>query len=177
MCGAAKGVLGLLLSLMVAVAVYAYTDDADVRAVFGAGTLPGCKQKCTNGSVDVKECLDPCNFFHPKTPCAAGEIAPNSGGKCNKNFCTVNTLRYYSCETGNPGSGESPCDYKSDPGFRRQHNIYEQACTTTGADSDKWTCKRQGTYAGWKTPCKTTDCGTGVLKNTHDYPGRRVCDP
>jgi hypothetical protein len=180
-----------LLSLLTAFTVYAYTDDADVRAVFGAccpggEVLGGCKGPCSNGSVDVKECLDPCNWYHPKvggvkTPCAADEIAPNSNGKCNKYFCTINTLRYFACATGDPASGESPCKWIADPGWYRRAVVYEEDCATTGEDSDTWTCKLTGTSTtpnnGWITPCITGTCGGGVYKNTYEYTDRRICHP
>jgi len=189
----AKGALGLL-SLMVAVSVYAFTEDSLVRFVVGGDTgtidLADCKKPCKDTDKDgnaltfiLYECLDPCAFKKFAICNEADKIG--NGGACNKRFCTVNTYRIYTCEAGTPASGNE-CKWKDCAGWRRQHQIYEQACTTTtpakGPDYKvDWTalCKREGQYSSITTPCVTTATicdATGTLKDTGTYTGRRCCN-
>lgn len=183
-----------LLSAIMATTVYAYTDYSDVRYVLGGanGTDPGCKAPCANGETTVTECLDPCAFFGAADCVAADQIG--NGGKCNKRYCTINTLRYYSCAVGIPASGNE-CKWIDAVGagntWQRKHQIYEQACTTANVgpndDAEAWTCKKRGNIPavnggnGWTTPClATSGCGTGTLRDTNDssaaYLGRRICN-
>jgi hypothetical protein len=173
----------LLVSLFVAVSVFAGTSDSAMRSVLNARGGVNCKKPCDNGTFDRKECLDPCNLFYeidPATkkpkPCVAGDIAPNSGGKCNKNFCTVNTYRFYECAEGDPASGNE-CKSKAADGWYRRAVTYEGACTTAGEDAVSFNCKTAGTKSAMKSPCGTTDaCGAGAEKNVYPKPGRQVCN-
>jgi len=164
------------LSAMTAISVLEYRDYSNL---FGAatGTLPNCKKECKNwDDLVVKECLDPWDHSATTDPVEADRIGKDKA--CNKRYCTINSFRGYKCESGDPASGNE-CKWKDCAGYRRKHVIHEEACATTGhaesADAD-WVCKRHGSYAGWETPCKTDTCGTGVVKHTHEYGGRRCCD-
>lgn len=187
-----KGVLGLL-SLMVAVNVFVCADDSVVRYVVGGadGTLADCKKPCkdTDDAGDdltstLKECLDPCEFKDAGAECKEGDKIGHMG-KCNKRYCTINYYRYYKCDPGAPASGNE-CKWKDCAGWRRKHVIYQEDCTTTtpagGPDWDNnadWiaACKMHGIYAGQSTPCITTACGTGEVKDTNDtYMGRHCCN-
>jgi hypothetical protein len=193
------GVIGLL-SMMMAVSAYAYTADSVLQFVVGGIDTPDpCKNPCVNGSVEVKECSDPCNRVTPGgRACLPAEFATyvDGGGvvrttPCNKNFCAINTLWNFACVSGAPGSGETKCAYKIDGTQNGRLVSHRQiagggTCATTGPGAGNYpTCTYNNIrdratgvdalYGGWTTPCIVASCG-GVEVISSPYPGRGVCN-
>jgi hypothetical protein len=188
--------LGLLSASLIGTTAVAYKDYSDL---YGGIDLPGCKEPCEDDSVTVNECSDPCNRVTPGgRACLPAEFATYVDAKgvtqttpCHKNFCAINTLWWFECKKGNPGSGEIKCEYKVDGtknGRFVSHREIADAgvCATTGPNKDIWhKCKKlnirnrttgvDSLKAGWSTPCWVGACA-GVERIRSPYPGRGLCD-
>ena len=152
-------------ALLVATAVYSYTESSDFSNVFGAAEVPGCKGKCS-----VKDAAPVIECYHPLV-----------GQGCDLNYCNHNEVRVSQCVVGNPGADDPKCDvtYDNTTWWRRQ-TIRKEACKDGGPDvgfayGDACTLDGNGNATG-ETPCKTGACSTGPIQLILTTAGKPKCN-
>jgi hypothetical protein len=157
---------------VIAVAVYGYGARSDLRDVFGADVLAGCKGPCDDtGTLTRNECLDPCDYFGP---CAPGDQTVNG---CNKNYCTINTYHLFTCAAGAPGAGDTTCNYHfDDADWYRSSSVRISACGDGGINTQNLPpCQYAGSVNSFETPCTTGACAGVVKADNINKLGRRLC--
>lgn len=158
--------LCLVSALMVAVAVYAYTDDLAVKTVRGAALTDDCWEPCVDYLMwSIIECYD-----------STGERP------CDTTKCVINTIKYLTCETTAAGSETQNCvvdvSYHMDTTqWNRWGVAREMACVDLNEWGYEYPDCEGSPYASESTPCKSNTCtGTLLASKALEFT-RVVCGP